>query len=192
MKRLFCVLILLHGIFLLSSCAKNNSDTYFIHACAFEKNGDIYTVYAVSEKHGEKDSEYKLISESGKSIDKATKKLKREYADCYFATSEIYFISDNSYNILHEIAKEICASNTYPSKSAVIFIEENAKDFLSKIKSEDDMKHILKLTRKKSTNAVKLFSRHLGGKAVMLPSMKSSGTRKYSYAGEKELKPAKE
>ena len=138
------------------------------------------------------DEDYLVISQSAKTISDAAQKLKVKYRDCYFATTEVYFISEESVRHIDSIAKEICQSNTYPSKSQIIYTDTDAKVLLELIKTEEDLNRVLRLSESKSTNAVKLFSRYLGKSSVLLPSFGIEKGNSITFTGEKEIQPKKE
>ena len=179
-------------ILTLSCCARKSTDTYFLHAIYLDKNDDNYTIYALSEKNGQKDAGYKVISRSGENPDDAASNLKNTYRDCYFATTEIYFLSEDSPKIISEIAKGISTSNTFPSKSNVILIEGNVPDFMKAIKNENTFKHILRLCEDGKVNAIKLFSHFLSGKSTLVPTLSIDENKEIKLVGLTEFSPNKE
>ena len=180
MKKMLIISFLIISSILISSCtAHNYKETYFVHAVGFEKSDDEYKIHAVCEKLEDQEKNYFVVTKSGNTINQATKELIREYSDCYFATAEIYIIpNENKQSLIPHLAKEICDSNVYPSKSFIISTDENIKYFLSRVKSEEDLKKIGKLTRNNKTNAIKYFSLFLAEKTIEIPSLEfnKSGT----------------
>ena len=93
-NKIISIFFILISCLLISSCTSTqNQDTYFIHAVGFDFDGLNFTVHAVCEKQGEKKSDYFVISQSEKTINKATKKLTDKYKECYFATAQLYLLS---------------------------------------------------------------------------------------------------
>lgn len=180
MKKFLSLFLPIIALIFSSCTPASSNDTYFIHAAAFEKESDEYTIYALFEKAEETEENFFTAASSGKSIEEATNKLKNEYKDCYFATATVYLISDNAEkSLIFNLAKEICGGNIYPSKSNIICIKQtNTHDFIESIRNEDDLKKVLALFENHPVNAVRFFSRYFSGKRVSLPALKLDGNKK--------------
>jgi hypothetical protein len=192
MKKAYFLFVVLLTATIFSSCAKKQADTYFIHAISFEEKDGIYTIHALSEKHSDENEKYRVISQSGSSPEQAAGKLGDKYKDCYFATSETYFFDSDVLPFITTIAKQICTSNIYPSKSNIVYVEGNSKELMEKISDEHALKKVLKLCEGNRTNAVKFFSHHLSGKETSLPSVALDEKGRFKYLGLKKTQPTKE
>jgi len=167
-----------------AGCSTSNNETYFVHGIGFDKENDEYIIYAILEKAGNGKDNYFTATQKGKSIENAAKSITHKYNDCYFATSEFYFIKENaSDELISDIAKEICDSNIYPSKSKIAcIVDYDFEKLLSSVKSENDIKKIAKLTENSQTNAVRFFSMFTSDKKVSIPSLKIGSDEKFQKA----------
>ncbi len=185
MKKTIITLISSFSIcIILAGCSTSDNETYFVHGIGFDKENDEYIIYAILEMAGNNKDGYFTISEKAKNIENATKAITDKYNDCYFATSEFYFIKENaSDELISKIAKEICDSNIYPSKSKVIAVSDyDLKEFMESVNDEDDIRKISKLTVKSQANAVRFFSMFTSNKKVSIPSLKIGSDGKFQKA----------
>ena len=185
-------LMILMSICLILTCCTSNTgiDTYFIHAAAFDKKGNEYTVTALCEKAGEKEVNYFTATASGKSTEDAAKKLQSRYRDCYFATSDVYIIKDNAdEKLIYNLAKEICGGNIYSSKSSIICVTDaNLYAFMESIENEDDLKQLRKIYEKRKVNAVKFFSEFISGSEIFLPALTLDEKQALKLSEKKEVR----
>lgn len=163
--------------FILSSCSSNHSgDVYFLHTAVFGKTetGKLQ-ITAILEKlsSDDKKDNYFTVVENGKDIAEITGKISDTYKECYFATSEVYaFDSSLSSEDLKVIARAICDSNDYPSKSlAYYFNGTDTKSFCELIKSDDDMKKLLSELSDKKVNVIHFLCSIYNGTKTELPSL---------------------
>lgn len=165
MKRLITVILF---CLTLSSCAKNHSsDEHFIHAVEFGQKGDNITFSAVCEKMQGDESEYFVIEESGKDLKGITESINKKYSNCYFATNEIYFFSENlETKNMKKLIADICQSSEYPLKAkAATTDDETVRKIFNGIDDEQDIKSMLKEHGKKSKNAAVYFGKFMEEKA---------------------------
>lgn len=165
MKKMILTVVTLLPI--LISCSSSSNDTFFIHAVSFSENDGLYTVNAICEKLSGEKNEYFTVSQSGKSIELATKALMENNKDCYFATCRLYIIgNDCSKDFIPHLAHSLCDSNIYPTKASIICTDRN--NLISFLKSSESFKEIDKITEKEKVNAVRFFSRYTSGKKTKL------------------------
>lgn len=152
MKKIFTALFLC-VIFssIMSSCSSNHSkDVYFIHACAISRETNGISLYCVAQKLGEQEDEkYFVATSKGKNTKDAVEELSRKYSECYFATNEIFVLSQDIDSSFLQDISHICENPFVPSTSRVL-LAKNADLllFAEKVKNEDDLKKLLKKTEK--------------------------------------------
>ena len=163
---------------ILCSCTFDiSTDTYFIHAIGFDKENDEYVLLSVCEKFEKDNEDYFLIRQKGKDIEEAIGKTCDEYKNCYFATVKYYFIpSECDDTLIKDMAKEVCDSNNFPSKSHICMVSgQSTEGFMSQIKNGDDIKIIQKALDGKTVNTVKFLSHYTSGKASVISVLSLDG-----------------
>lgn len=174
MKKIIILLLL---PLLLSSCASKSFDTFFIHAALLESSQNGAKISVICEKSAAKDKEFLVLSQEGKTIEDATKALMQKNRECYFATCKVVMIkSREQESFLSQMAKELCDSNIFPTKSDIIAIENES--FLSNVKNHDSIKQISELNKKDRTNTVSFFARFMSGKKLKLAKFQESSDGK--------------
>jgi len=161
---------------LLCSCGANHSENvYFIHAVSFVNDGGKTVARFLTERQSEDEQQNYFIAEiHGNSIDDTAQQMSSKYDKCYFATTELYFIdTDCTENFITELSS-VCENSLLPSAARILCVkEEDLPSLLSRIKNENDLKRILKLTKKNKVNTVRFFAKCLSdSETVSVDSLK--------------------
>ena len=171
MKKALSLFLCLCIILIQGGCSsQSKSDTYFIHAMLLEQDMNGTKISCICEKLSD-DKKYFIITQSAKDVDEAVSMLSDKYRNCYFATCETYFITQEAdEKFISSIAQKICESNILPSKSRIMTIKQSEKKLLSKIKSRESLESVIGSSDKKCVNCVKFFSQCLSGKRTKIPT----------------------
>lgn len=163
----FLTLIIIFSAITLCSCSGRKNDTFFVHAAGFENDNNGIKLTAILEKLSDDKENFFTAERSSSSINKAADKLSKEYSDCYFATSDLYFIpSSISNDTLTKIAENICDSNIFPTTSSIFCIKDSDfTGFLNQVKNNN---YLRQLKKKKRENTVSFFASFYSGNDVSL------------------------
>lgn len=171
---LLSILIFALCVFLCSCSSNYSKDIHFIHAIFLDNNQkkDEYRILTVIEKqsksNSKNDENFFCDTFVAKNYEKAIGKLSEKYENTYFASNTLYFFDKNtSSNALFNTALFLCQSNILPSKANAVMIHNCLPyDFLSAIKSQEDIKNILRLTEDKKINVIHFLANY-NNKAIL-------------------------
>ena len=189
-KKFLFSLFLLFMFFISGCTAKEESETFFIHGAAFEKDGENVSITLLSEHLSGDKSDYSVIEQKAENLSEAAEKIKKKYRECYFATCRFYLFTDKAdKDFLLKVAKELCDGNDFPITANIFIIRESpSKAFLASIEDGKDLKSFMSLYDKNKLNIIRFFAHIFSEKDISVPTLRLSDDGKAEKDGKAVFK----